>query len=238
MVRNKLKSADGVCDTFEIVRLSVCEVIHRVCIPFVSCAPVFHVQYTIHERVAQVHIGRSHVNLCPEHHLPGLHLSRVHLFKEAEALFRRSISERGVRARCGGCAFLLRYGFCRLFIDVCPAVLYAPYGKVPQVLEIVRGIDQFSPFEAQPLYVVLDGFDIFRVFFLRIGVVHTQVADASKLLCHAKVHGYGFRMSYVQVAVRLWRETCLQASSVLAFFKVFLYYLFYEVKRLFLFFDR
>ena len=38
-------------------------------------------------------------------------------------------------------------------------------------------------------------------------------------------------MSDVQIAIGFWRETCLQASSVLAFGKVFLYNLFYKTQR-------
>ena len=84
--------------------------------------------------------------------------------------------------------------------------------------------------EAQPLDVSLDGFHVFRVFLLRVGVVHSQVADAAELLCYAEVHGNCLGVSYVKVAVWFGRKAGLQSAAVLAFCQICLNSLLYEVE--------
>ena len=89
-----------------------------------------------------------------------------------------------------------------------------------------------TPLESKPLYVVENIFNIFCVFLGRIGVIETKVAHAMVFLCCTEVHADGFCVTDMEVAVGLWREACLYASSVLAGCKVFFYELFYEVQTL------
>ncbi len=46
-------------------------------------------------------------------------------------------------------------------------------------LEIIRGVAQRVPVEAEPAHVVLDRLDEFDVFLGRVGVVEAQIADAA-----------------------------------------------------------
>ena len=64
-VADKLQSAERVGDTFPVVTLTVCIVVHRVGVPLVACAPVGHVQNPVHDWVAEVHVRIGHVYLCP-----------------------------------------------------------------------------------------------------------------------------------------------------------------------------
>ena len=82
--------------------------------------------------------------------------------------------------------------------------------------------------------VALDRLNILGVFLLRVGVVETQVASASKHLGNAKVHAYRLGMANVQVAVGLGRETSVKASAVLTCCQVVGNDLLYEVEDLLL----
>ena len=106
MVRHKFKCANRVGHPLEIIALSVCEIIHRVYIPLVAGA-VMRVFYdAIHDRIAEVHVGRRHVDARTEHTTSLLKLSRVHSLEKVKILFRRTAAVRAVGTGCGGCAFL------------------------------------------------------------------------------------------------------------------------------------
>ena len=71
--------------------------------------------------------------------------------------------------------------------------------------------------ETQPLNVFFDGVDVFVVFFFRIGIVKTQVAQAVVNISQTEVQADGFGVADVQVAVRLGRETGLDGCMFTAF---------------------
>ena len=103
------------------------------------------------------------------------------------------------------------------------------------MLEIVGGIIDLSPFEAEPRDVAFDGFYVLGVLFSRVGVVETQVTHAVVFLGDTEVHADSFDMADVQVAIRLRRETCLNTSVVDSLSEVFFYDLLDEIERSFFF---
>ena len=110
-----------------------------------------------------------------------------------------------------------------LLVHVGVPVLYHPDGEVPQLLEVVGGIVYVLPVEAQPFDVFQYVLHVLGVLLAGVGVVEAQVADTVIFLRHAEIHADGFRVAYVQVSVRLWREARLYASPVLARCQVILY---------------
>ena len=234
-VRNELQRADRVCHPLEVITLPVREVIHRIGFPLRAGAMVLFVDDAVNDGVAEVHVGIGHVDLGTQDHGALRYFARVHLFEQREALLDRPVAERALHARLRRCPFLLGDLLARLFVNVCLAFLDEPYGKVPKLLEIVGGIIDVAPMETEPLDVLLDSFDVFRVLLLRICVVKTQIADTAILLRDTEVHADGFGMTDVEVAVWFWRETCLQTSVVFAGFQVGLYYLFDKVQTFLLF---
>ena len=230
MVRYELQGADGVSHTFQVVTLTMREVIHGVGIPFRAGTPVGQVEHAVHDGVAEMHVGRSHVYLGTENHLARFHVAAVHLTEQAQRFLSGAVTVGAVRTSLRGGSLLLGYLLARLFVHVGTPLQYAPLGKVPEVLEIVAGIAYLAPFEAQPLDVALYGFYIFCIFFLGIRVVHAEVAHAAELLGNAEVNSNGLGMSYVQVSVRFRRKACLQSSAVLSFFQVLDYNLLDEVQ--------
>ena len=71
--------------------------------------------------------------------------------------------------------------------------------------------------EAQPFDVFFDGIDVFVVFFFRVGVVETQVAQAVVNISQTEVQADGFGVADVQVTVRLRREAGLDGCMFPAF---------------------
>ena len=190
------------------------------------------VQHTVDERVAEQHIGMSHVDLGTQYQGSGLALTAVHVFEQTEVLFHRTVTVRTVRAGGGGGSLLLGNHFCTLLIHVSPSLLDEPYGKVPELLEIVAGIIHIRPLEPHPLDVTLNTLNILGVLLLGIGIVETQITDTAVLLGNAEVEGNSLGMTDVQITVGLRRETCLNPLSVLAFCQVIYHYLFHEVQTL------
>ena len=60
-VRNKLERTNGVGNTFEIVTLSMGEVVHGVCVPFGSCPVMRNMYDAIDDWIAEVHVRIGHV---------------------------------------------------------------------------------------------------------------------------------------------------------------------------------
>ncbi len=72
---------------------------------------------------------------------------------------------------------------------------------------IAREEKPVLPVKPKPLYVALDCLDIFHVFFFGVGVIHTQVALAAKILGNAKIDKKSLCMTYMQPSIGLGRET-------------------------------
>ena len=78
----KLQRTDGVGDTLEIVALSVSEVIHRIAVPLGTGAVMWNLNDTVHDRITEVHVGVSHVELGSEHHRSLDGLGGIHLLEQ------------------------------------------------------------------------------------------------------------------------------------------------------------
>ena len=93
-VHFKLKGAEGVGHAFEVVALSVGEVIHGIDFPLGTRAVVRVAgDDAIDDGVTEVHVGRRHVNLGAKHHFALFNLAAVHGFKQAQVLLDRTITE-------------------------------------------------------------------------------------------------------------------------------------------------
>jgi len=204
----ELQGADGVSDAFDGVRLTVGEVVVGVDAPLVTGLVVVGMADAVHDRIAQVHVRRGHVDLGAQYAGTIRELTGAHAGEPVQVLFHRTVAERAVLARLGEAATVFLGLLRSQVVDVGLAGLDQLHRPVVQLVEILRGIAHFTgPFEAQPLHVAFDGVDVFLVFLGRVGVVETQVRDAAELLGQAEVHTDRLGVADVQVAVGLWRET-------------------------------
>ena len=75
-----------------------------------------------------------------------------------------------------------------------------------QLLEVIAGIAFFGRLKAQPLYIAANRVNVFLIFFFRIGVIETQIRDATEFLGNAKVKADRLGVAHMQVAIRLGRK--------------------------------
>ena len=70
----------------------MCKVIHRISLPCFAGTMVRMLHDTVHDGVAEVHVGACHVNLGTEHHLAFLYFACVHFLEQFQAFFYRTVT--------------------------------------------------------------------------------------------------------------------------------------------------
>ena len=104
----------------------------------------------------------------------------------------------------------------REVVDVGLAVLDQLEGPLVKLVEVVGGVAQPLPLEAEPADVALDGVDVLLLFFFGVGVVEAQVGLAAELIGKAEVEADGLGVADVQVAVGLgWKARLDRGVAVL-----------------------
>ncbi len=159
------------------------------------------------QRIAHDHVDVRQIDLRAQHMRAVGEFAGAHATQQVEIFRDRAIAIRARRAgrrhRATSRADLLFV----LRIDVRLALQHQRFGDLVQLLEIVRRVEEVVPLEAQPLHVTLNRFHVTHVFRGRIRVVEAQVTGAAELPSDAEVQADRLRMTHVQKAVRLGRET-------------------------------
>ncbi len=199
-------------DAFQRVLHRMRPTVHRVDAPLVARAVVSGVAHAVHDRVAQVDVGRRHVDLGAQHQAAVRMLAVAHLAQQRDRLGGRAVAPGRVDAGFGQGAAVGPDLVGALFIDVGVAGLDQRLGELIHIAEVVAGEIQVVaavglPVEAQPVHGLDDGVDVLLVFLLGIGVVKAQVTDAAEVAGQAEVHADALGVADVQIAVRLRRKT-------------------------------
>ena len=151
----------------ERMRVSV----QRINAPLISRVVMCRVLYPVDDRISHIDIRRCHIYLSPEHHRPVFIFSVAHLMEELHALFGRSVAVRAVLPRLLERASLRFYFFISLFIDEGFSFSDQLLRRFIHRVKVIRRPADLFPFETEPLYVTLYGFDIFLVFFRRVRII-------------------------------------------------------------------
>ena len=175
-----------------------------------------------------------HVDLRPEGHRPLGMLAVTHLLEEPEILLHGTIPIGAVCPRLGERPLLRCDLLGGLLIDVSQPPLDQVDGKVIELLEVVTGMVDIAPVEAEPLYIPQDRIDILLVLLDGVGVVEADVADPAILLGDAEVHADRLGVSDMEVAIGLRGKSRLDASVVESLPEVTLHDLLYKIERLLL----
>jgi len=215
----ELQRADAVRDLLERILDRVRVGVHRVDAPAAAGVVVLGVLDAVDGRVAQVDVGRGHVDLGAQHHRAVGVLAVAHLAKARQVLGRRALAERAVRARRGEIAAVGAHLLGALLVDVGQPRADQRLGGAVHEVEIVAGVVEVGyavhlPVEAQPLHRVEDGVDVLLLLLLRVGVVEAHVADAAVFRREAEVQRDALGVADVQVAVGLGREAGADARRV------------------------
>ena len=103
----ELERADRVRDALDRVGLPVREVVGRVDAPGVARPRVLRVEDAVQDRVAQVDVGRGHVDPGAQHARAVGELAGAHAREQVEALLDRPVAPRAVAAGLGERAAVL-----------------------------------------------------------------------------------------------------------------------------------
>jgi hypothetical protein len=78
--------------------------------------------------------------------------------------------------------------------------------------EVVGGVAEAVPLEAEPAYIFLDGVDVLLLLFFRVRVVEAQVGLAADFVGEAEVDADGLGVADVEVAYFLVRTSSAMMS--------------------------
>ena len=164
----ELERADRVGDALDRVGLAVGEVVGRIDAPRVARPRMLGVQDAVQHRVAQVDVGRGHVDPRPQHARAVGELAGAHAREEVEVLLGRPVAPRALAAGLGERAAVLADLVGRQVVDVGLAGLDEVDGPLVELLEVVGGeVQVLAPVEAEPADVGLDGVDVLLLFLGR-----------------------------------------------------------------------
>ena len=90
-------------------------------------------------------------------------------------------------------------------------------GPLVELAEVVGGVAEAIPLEAEPAHVFHDGIDVLLLFFFGIGVVEAQIGFAAELVGEAEVDADGLGVADVEVAVGLGRKAGLDDGVAVLF---------------------
>ncbi|OQA15013.1 MAG: hypothetical protein BWY63_03025 [Chloroflexi bacterium ADurb.Bin360] len=203
----ELERADGVGDALDGILQPVRPIVHGVDAPGIARAVMARVQDAVHHGVAQVEVGRAHVNFGAQHPRTIGKFSRAHATEEVKVLLDGAVAIGAILTRFGERAAILANLLGAQIIHVSHALLDEVLSPEVHLFEIVGGEEWFiREFGNQPAHIRHDGFDVFFFFLHRVGVIEAQVEFAAVIARNAGVEADRFAVPDVEIAVRFRRE--------------------------------
>ena len=161
----------------------------------------------VHDGVAQVDVGRGHVDFGAQHAAAIGECAVFHLLKEVEVFFDGAVAVRAVFARLGERAAIFPDFVRSLVIYVRQALFDERDGPFVELAEIVGSVVRLRPpVEAEPANVLLHGVHVFLLFARGVGVVVAEIALAIVGGGNAEIDADRLGVADVQVRVRLGWE--------------------------------
>ena len=148
-------------------------------------------------------LGEAMSILARSTRLPSGNSPCLHAREEVEIFFDGAVAIGAVLAGFGEGAAVLADFVGGEVVDVGLAGLDELERPVVELAEVVGGVAEALPVEAEPADVLLDGVDVLLLFFFGIGVVEAQVGLAAELVGEAEVEADGLGVADVEIAVGL-----------------------------------
>ncbi len=199
----EFERAHGVGDALERIGLAVSVIVHGIDAPLVAGALVGGVEDAVHDGVAHVQVGRRHVDFCSQNSRPVGELAGFHAGEEVEVFFDAAVAIGRVFAGFGESAAVLADLVGGEVVDVGFAGFDELDGPGVELGEVVGGVAEAVPLEAEPADVFLNGIDVLLLFFFGVGVVEAEVGFAAELVGEAEVDADGLGVADVEVAIGL-----------------------------------
>lgn len=137
----------------------------------------------------------------------------LHASEEIEILIDASVTVRTVLARFSQCSPERTDLLSGEAVDIGMTTVDQLFGKFIQLVEIVGCVvNVTTPIEAEPLNRFDDGIDILLIFFFGIGVIETEVTDATVITGKTEVKADALGMTDMEVSIRFRWESSLNPS--------------------------
>ena len=170
----EFQGANRMRDPFYGIRLAVGKVIGRINAPLIARAMMCRLEDTVHYRIAQVEVRRCHIDFRPERSRPIGEFPRFHAFEQIEILLDRSFPVGAILTRLGQSPPVFTDLVSGQITNIGLPRLNQLNRKLIERREIIRSVIlSTTPIETQPTHVFFYRFDIFNVFFARIGIVES-----------------------------------------------------------------
>ena len=185
------------------------EIIHRVYTPFVAGLVVLDMSDAVNHRVTHIEVGRRHIDFGAQHFCAVFEFAGGHAAEQVEIFFDAAVAVRAVFAGLGERAAVFADFIGAQIVDISQTFFNKLYGTFINEIKIARSVKALIPLKAEPLNILLNRLDIFHIFFLRVGVVKAQVANAAVFFRGAEIDANRFCVADMQIAVGFRRETGL-----------------------------
>ena len=137
----------------------------------------------------------------------------LHASEEIEILIDASVTVRTVLARFSQRAPERTDLLSGEAVDIGMTTVDQLLGKFVQFVEIVGCVVKVTtPVEAEPLDRFDDGIDILLIFFFGVGVIETEVTDATVITGKTEVKADALGMTDMEVSIRFRWESSLNPS--------------------------
>ena len=186
---------------------AVGKVVHGVDTPSIAGALVGRMANAINHRVTHVQVGRRHINLQPRHMATIRKFTGAHALKQIQIFVNRSITVGAVFTGLSQCASGGAHLFRIQGADVGFPIPNQGFGKLINLLEVVRGMRNRLPLKTEPRHVALNRFDELVAFFHRVGVIEAEKRFATVFLGNTEVQTDTLGVANVQKSVRFRRES-------------------------------
>ena len=184
----ELQGADGVGDALNSVLYWMCEVIHGVNAPFVSCVVVGDMGYPVDDGITHVDVGGCHVYFGTEYFFSVCVFSGTHGFEKLQVLFYASITVRAFFARLRQGSTVGSDFFRRQVTDESFSFFNELDRRFVHGFKVIGSKEQaVFPVCTQPLDVGFDGLYELHFFFGGVGVIEAHVEFAVVFLGKAVV---------------------------------------------------
>mmetsp|Transcript_906 Transcript_906/g.5723 ORF Transcript_906/g.5723 Transcript_906/m.5723 type:complete len:252 (-) Transcript_906:705-1460(-) len=196
-------------DVFKGINNAVRVVIRWINAPLVTNMRVRCKFDTVCNEVKHIEVFISRIHLQTQSSISFTHHPSSHVFKQLEGVLDWSISPRTTLLTL---SIHLDF-FCFLMADICLVLLDQLHCKSMELFKVITGVCDFPRFPSQPANNVLDVINELQFLCFWIGIIKSEVAHTSSVLCHAEVNKACFGMSNVKVSVRFWWKSSLNPSS-------------------------
>ena len=225
----EFQCTDRMCDTLNRIFNRMCEIVHRINAPLITCSVMCHMSPTVNDRISHVHVRRCHVDSCTQYLLAICEFTILHIFKKCKVLFYASVAGWIFLTWLSQCTTVFTDLICCQVRYICLTLLDQLHCAFIHLVKIIGCKEQsVFPVCAKPCDICFDGFDEFYLLLCRIGIIKTHVELTAIFLGKSIIQNNALRMSDMQISVWFRWESGVNCV-IYTLCKVLIYNLFNKI---------